>query len=284
MASYVKSSGQYLKAYQYAFDIHGDLGLGYEVYGKRLDRVIEKYMPSNGSSVSPADFIEQLHTADLYLSTACAISSERAWASFEASYREFIYKIAVSASASVTSGLELAGSLMGHIYLPDASGHARIASYEGRSTLAAWLTAVITNRAIKERERKCNNVEPLEAAGAVVVEGAVEKVFKALASSRYKSAAYESLKEAVSQLEPRERLMLLLRYEDRLTGLEIAGLVRVHPSTISRQLRRVEQKLRAAVLRSLASRYGSSSVVIEEVAAEALEDPICSIISLLKES
>ena len=42
---------------------------------------------------------------------------------------------------------------------PDRSGHSRIASYDGRSSLATWLHVIVTHRVANERVRKWNTVE-----------------------------------------------------------------------------------------------------------------------------
>ena len=56
---------------------------------------------------------------------------------------------------------DFADGLAGELFLPDATGRSRIASYEGVSPLTVWLAAVVRHWAASERRRKVNHLERL---------------------------------------------------------------------------------------------------------------------------
>ena len=57
----------------------------------------------------------------------------------------------------------------------------------------------------------------------------------------------ESLREAVSQLEPRERRLLSSRFDDELTLEEIGKQINVSKTAVSKQLKKLYEQLRSAV-------------------------------------
>src|SRR5262249_12732431 len=131
--------------------------------------------------------INSLHCDDLYLAFACAKHSPQAWDRFTKSYRRYIHNLAAFVSPVKSVAYELAENILADLFLPDRSGRSRIASYDGRSSLATWLRVLICNSAINERARKFNNMAQLDDLRERADEEAVRSVEMALRSSRYRS-------------------------------------------------------------------------------------------------
>src|SRR6185503_3488560 len=100
-----------------------------------------------------------LHSTDLYLTAACSQSSDAAWGRFEMNYRKFINDIARYMAHSADVGSEVAAVIMAILFMPDRSGQSRIASFDGRQSLATWLRVIVSRRAINRKALKWNSFE-----------------------------------------------------------------------------------------------------------------------------
>ena len=267
------------RAYQEGRDTHG-LSVNQEYFESHVYWVVKRNLGSDASSVAMASFIAALHARDLYLALACAQKADKAWDRFNTLYRKYIDDLAHFATLT-NSAADLADSVLADLFLPDHSGQSRIASYQGRSSLATWLRAIICHRAVNERQRLCNNVEDLETVHEVADEAAVARMEALLRSSRYGSVIRESLRCSCEALSERERLLLLLRYDDGLQLGQIARLFDVHQSTITRQIEGACKKLREAVVANLLTEHKLDHAAIDECKADILENPCYSILSLI---
>ncbi|PYT05054.1 MAG: hypothetical protein DMF60_13165, partial [Acidobacteria bacterium] len=157
------------RAYCDGYDFHGELGLDAEVFAGYLTAIAEKHLGPAVPRAVTLRFVDSLHIRDVYLAAACAQHSPAAWARFMKLYQKFLKDIAFPVSPSTGAAHELADSVMVEMFLPDRSGHSRIASYHGRSSLATWLRVIVCHREINERERKDNSLERIESMPAVAV-------------------------------------------------------------------------------------------------------------------
>ncbi len=67
--------------------------------------------------------------------------------------------------------------------------------------------------------------------------------------------------------------MLLWRYQDGLQLGQIARLLGIHQSNVTRQLERMQGKLRDDVIATLASKHGLSRSAIQECLEDIVENP-----------
>jgi len=124
------------QAYSDGYGFHGDLGLEAEVFAEHLTTIAEKHLGPGAPRSATFSFIDSLHISDVYLAAACAQHSAAAWSRFMGLYQKYLKNIALPVSPSRDSASELADSVLVELYLPDRSGHSRIASYHGRSSFA----------------------------------------------------------------------------------------------------------------------------------------------------
>jgi DNA-directed RNA polymerase specialized sigma24 family protein len=113
-------------------------------------------------------------------------------------------------------------------------------------------------------------------------EEAVRSIEMALRSSRYRSLIRDSLEHACGGLTDRERLLLLLRYEEGLRLGQIGRLFGLHQANITRQLRRVQAKIRQSFEATLSHKYRLDQAAIDECLSEISENPAYSILALIK--
>jgi RNA polymerase sigma factor (sigma-70 family) len=185
-------------------------------------------------------------------------------------------------SSNTDSAAELADNVLVDLFLPDASGDSRIASYEGRSSLATWLRVIVSHRATNERERLCNNMDGTDCIPEIVDQKSLWKMDASLRFVRYRDIIEDSFYYSCKSLTERERLLLLLRYDEGLRLGEIADLLSLHQSTITRQLIKIYKKLRIEMVMILSSKYHLDTAAIEECEEDILESSLHSILPYIK--
>jgi RNA polymerase sigma-70 factor, ECF subfamily len=267
------------RVYRNGYYSHGDLQIISSEFKAHLWAIVEKYIEENATCNNVIRIINSLHGDDLYLAFACARHSPQAWDCFTNSYRRYIYNLAAFVSPVKNVAYELAENILADLFLPDRSGRSRIASYDGRSSLATWLRVIICHRAINEQSRKFNNMAQLDDLCEKADEKAVRRVEMDLRSSRYRSLIRDSLEYACGELTDRERLLLLLRYEKGLRLGQIGRLFGLHQANITRQLGRVQSKIRQSFEAILTHKYKLDQAAIEECLSEIAENPAYSILA-----
>lgn len=269
----------------------GDLGLGVEPYTARIVSISTKYLGSDAGDQATANFIKTLHRRDLYLATACAqeslgmaeyqVGAEPqkqagfAWKALEAHYKGFVRDLARFFFRRSFIAEDLADDLLADLYFPDRTGASRIVSYDGRSSLSTWLRVVISNRAINAR--RSTRTQDVEIDTEIPDSTAVSKIEASVRRRRYESPFLDSLRIACGQLTPRERLVLLWRYQDGLQLGHIAKLLGIHQSNVTRQLDRMTAKLRDQVVATLSAKHRLSLQAIQECLRDIADDPVQSV-------
>jgi RNA polymerase sigma-70 factor, ECF subfamily len=271
------------RLYRNGYSCHGDLQVGLKEFEVKLRSIVEISLGDNATGDDAVRIITSLHGNDLYLAFACAQHSPVAWDRFISIYRKYTHDLTAFVCPVKSMIYELAETILTDLFLPDRSGYSRIASYDGRSSLATWLRAIICHRAINERERKFNGMTQLnEDIFEKADERALLSIEMVLRSSRYQELIKDSLERACNELTDRERLMLLLRYDNGLQLGQIGCLFGLHQATITRQLERIQTKIRHAVVSTLTHKYGLSQAAIDECMAEIVENPGYSLLVLIK--
>lgn len=272
-----------VQSYAAAFARHGDLNLQLEEFMARLFSIIEKRLGGDSLSSAAFDLVNGLHVNDLYLAFACAKASDAAWSIFASLYGDIILRICNCVCRSSNTARELADSLPGQLFLPDAKGRSRIASYDGISLLSTWLTAIIKHRAEKERRLKFNNFDSIERLPDLGDETSILEVETSIRASKFQRPITDSLRHAILLLSDRERTIVRLRYDQQLQVRQIALMFGVKPQAITQQIERSRLKLRKRILSALAASHGLRPEAVEECVARLLSDPEHSALSLSKE-
>ena len=208
----------------------------------------------------------QGHEQDLELARACERGDETAWDRFIAEYRPILYR---SADAIDPSGgaRDLADSLYAELYgLKESDGRRKslFAYFQGRSSLATWLRAILAQRYV-DRIRGTRRLEELEDDRVAPSSPSVDR-------DRYAAAMEEALAAVVGALEPRERLRLGCYYSQEMTLVQIGRLTHESEATVSRQLARTRRAIRASVERHLRDRARFGDAEIRECFAAVVED------------
>jgi RNA polymerase sigma factor (sigma-70 family) len=227
------------------------------------------------------------HAGDLELARQCAEGDERAWERFVHEYRPVLYRAADALDPS-GGARDLADSLYADLYgigagEASASGSERrslFRYFQGRSSLATWLRAVLAQRYV-DRLRAERRLQPLPD-DEVVGDGArTGRARRALVSrdalpdpdrTRDMALLQRALEQAVGDLSTKDRLRLACYYTQGLTLADTGRVLREHEATASRQLARTRRMLRDEVERRLREDAGLTDAQIARCFASVAED------------
>lgn len=261
---------------------HGDLGLTPEDSAADLKSIINRELGASRTLSAAIKLTASLNAEDLYLTEACAHNSNSAWNRFFSLYNDHIRNVAHGICSTHQEARELASSMLGHLFFRDAKGRSRIASYGGRGSLRTWLATMIKHRVINQSQLKSSQAISLDALRHLACAEGNSRPDAALLRNRYRDAIEDSFKAAADQLNERERLVLVLRFGDEMSGVEIARMLDVHPAQITRTIKQAQLKLRTAVLRRLDTHHGLSALAIKECIALILATVETSIVRFIR--
>ena len=187
------------------------------------------------------------HAADVELARLCAAGDERAWETFVREYRPLLYR-AADALDGTGGAREVADSLYAELYGLTSGGGERqslFRYFEGRSSLATWLRAVLAQRYV-DRLRAARRTEPLAEDAEPEAPPPADPD-----RERYIALVRAALREAVSRLDTRDRLRLAGYYVQQLTLAQIGRLLRESEASASRHLARTRRQIRSEIERQL---------------------------------
>jgi len=214
------------------------------------------------------------YAGDLELARRCATGEEQAWERFVLEYRPLLYRAADALDPS-GGARDLADSLYADLYgIPEAGRERRslFRYFQGRSSLATWLRAVLSQRYV-DRLRAQRRLEPLPDEDRSVPRHEGRDGDPADPDrSRHVELLRQALARAIDRLDARDRLRLGCYYAQELTLAATGRLLEEHEATVSRQLARTRRALREDVERRLREDHGLSEAQIGECVESASEE------------
>jgi len=213
--------------------------------------------------------LEKVIEDDLELARLCAEGDERAWERFVREYRPILYR-AADALDRTQGAREIADSLYADLYgIRAAAGERKslLRYYQGRSSLATWLRAVLVQRYVdRVRVQRKTEALPDEESAGRSEEPDPER-------TRYVALVREALGRAVSALSARDRLRLGCYYVQELTLAETGRVMNESEATASRALARSRKAIRHEIERQLRVDARLSDRQIAECFASVADDP-----------
>ncbi len=251
----------------------GRWGLAVEVFRAALEASAAHAFADRAAGPAEIEkYVTSLRLEDLALACACADGLESAWDHFVLEYRPALYR---SADAIDPTGgaRDLADSLYADLFgMQQRQGvrQSLFRYFHGRSSLATWLRAVLSQRhvdRVRERRRLEELPDESAAAGGMPSESPDEE------RERFASAMRQALTAAVATLAPRDRLRLNCYYVQDLTLAAIGRLLGEHEATASRQLARTRRDIRQEVERRLRADHALDGPAISQCFASVTDDP-----------
>lgn len=229
------------------------VGLKREDFAAILCEVAVKYLPAGASEGEVKSFLVTLRLEELALARACAAGSNSAWEVFLTRYREKLYQSALRIAREDSSARDLADSLYAELYGTNLRGGERVsklASFTGRGSLEGWLRTVLSQEFVN-RYRRTKRLVSLDEENEEGERFAAPEPEPATTSdSRLESAT----DEALAALPSDDRLVLAAYYLDGRTLAEVARMLGVHESTISRKVDKLAKALRKKILAGMMQR------------------------------
>lgn len=268
MAGYAQS-GQGEEASQALYERSGAAvyGVSRAQFATLLQEIREKYLPG-ASPEEAADFCSNLRLEELTLARACAAGHEQAWQDFIQRYRQKLHSMAMQITHDSVYASELADSLFADLYGVNAREGVRTSklnSYTGRGSLEGWLRTVMAQEFINRYRKQKRNVSLEEQTEEGVQYAAADPEPVGSSDPRLEAAT----DAALGELSCEDRLVLASYYLDGRTLADIARMLGLHESSISRRMDRLSIALRKRILAGLRER-GMSHVQ----AVEALETDV----------
>lgn len=244
-------------------------GLSRAQFSAILAKIGAKYLPAGSSPEDEVALYQSLRIQELVLARACAAGDDAAWTEFLTRYRTRLYEVAYGIARDEATGRELADSLYAELYGLRERGEERVSKlnyYMGRGSLEGWLRTVLAQDYIN-RYRSTKHTVSLEEkveAGEQFTAANAEPV---VSDNRLELATDAVLVSCTAE----ERLLLASYFLDGRTLAEIAKVMQVHESTISRKLDRLAKSLRERIIKEL-RRTGASKVEAEEMLDSDVRD------------
>ncbi len=237
-------------------------GLDANAFAVILQEIAERYLPAEATPGEVRGLYAGLRVEELVLARACAAGNESAWEAFLLRYREKLYDIALHLAREESAARELADSLYADLYgtgTREGKRVSKLASYTGRGSLEGWLRTVLAQEYVNRyrRHRRLVSLDEETEAGAQFAASDPEPAVAV--DPRLESATGEAL----AALPAEDRFVLASYYLDGRTLAEIARMLGVHESTISRKLDKLSKSLRKQILAAL-GRRGMSRRQAEE--------------------
>jgi RNA polymerase sigma-70 factor, ECF subfamily len=241
------------------------IGLPRESFAAILCDVGSKHATVATSETEIRAFFLSLRVDELALARACAAGSDPAWEIFFTRFREKLHLAALRIAREDSAARELADTLYADLYgtnIRDGQRVSKLASYTGRGSLEGWLRTVLSQEYVN-RYRRTKRLVSLDEESEEGVQ------FRAPVPDPVPPADHrlaQATDEALAFLSGEERTVLSAYYLDGRTLAEIARVLGVHESTISRKLDKLAKSLRKQIVAALVRRGMS-----RRQAEEALE-------------
>lgn len=223
------------------------IGLARESFAAILCDVATKYLPAAQTQAEARTFLLTLRVEELALARACAAGNNSAWELFLTRYREKLYQSALRIAREDSAARDLADSLYAELYgttTRDGERISKLASFTGRGSLEGWLRTVLAQEFVNRyrRTKRLVSLDEESEDGSQFAAPDPEPVPSA--DSRLES----STDAALASLSSEERMVLAAYYLDGRTLADVARMLGVHESTISRKVDKLAKSLRKKIL------------------------------------
>jgi RNA polymerase sigma-70 factor (ECF subfamily) len=241
------------------------IGLSRESFAAILCDIGSKHATSATSEPEIRTFLLSLRVDELALARACAAGNNSAWEMFLTRYREKLYLSALRIAREDSAARELADTLYADLYgtsTREGQRVSKLASYSGRGSLEGWLRTVVAQEYVN-RYRRTKRLVSLDEESEEGVQFRAPDPEPLPVSGNHLAQAVD---EALTVLPAEDRMVLSAYYLDGRTLAEIARMLGVHESTISRKVDKLAKSLRKQIVAALIRRGMS-----RRQAEEALE-------------
>lgn len=206
---------------------------------------------------------------DLELARACLAGDPAALRAFEELLRAESRRAATELRGGETLADEIHSTLRSRMLIADGETPPRLATFAGQSALGRWLGVAATRVGLNLLRQRGREVALIDSdVGAGMAGGLAPDDDPELDAvrRRYREDFAAAVRESFAAIDdPRDRNLLRLYYFDRV-GLDRLGeMYQVHPSTISRWLAALRQRVFDDTRRRLVARLGAGQSEVQSL-------------------
>jgi RNA polymerase sigma-70 factor (ECF subfamily) len=228
------------------------IGLSREAFAAILCDIGSKHATAATSESEIRTFFLSLRIDELALARACAAGNNSAWEIFLTRFREKLYLSALRIAREDSAARELADTLYADLYgtsTREGQRVSKLSSYSGRGSLEGWLRTVVAQEYVNRYRRTKRLVSLDEESEEGVQFRAPEP--EPVAEPGSAQGLAQATDEALAALSAEDRTVLSAYYLDGRTLAEIARMLGVHESTISRKIDKLAKSLRKQIVAGL---------------------------------
>jgi RNA polymerase sigma-70 factor (ECF subfamily) len=182
------------------------------------------------------------HAGDVYLACACALGAPRAAEAFERLHGPTMAKAIARVDGTRAIVEDTLQSLRMKLLVPHDGKPARIAEYSGRAPLKNWLAVIAMRAAIDARRSAADRPHAALEAGEDVISANIAPELE-LIRRRYKRELEDAIRDAVSGLTARERLVLRMNLVEGVGVTRLGDIYRVSRATAARWVVAARERL-----------------------------------------
>ena len=226
------------------------IGLTAECFATILCDVAAKYLPAGSTHAEARAFLLTLRVEELAIARACAAGHNAAWEMFLTRYREKLYQSALRIAREDSAARDLADTLYAELYgtsTREGERVSKLASFTGRGSLEGWLRTVLAQEFVN-RYRRTRRLVSLDEEGEEGAQFAAPGPEPVLSPDARLESATDA---ALAALSSEERTVLSAYFLDGRTLAEVARMLGVHESTISRKVDKLAKSLRKKILSNM---------------------------------
>jgi RNA polymerase sigma-70 factor (ECF subfamily) len=213
----------------------------------------------------PARADERFHHVDLYLASACAAGDATALTVFTRRYLSRIDHYLRRFANSAVSFDEVRTTLEDKLLFSSVKdGVPRIRQYNGRGPLEAWV-AMAAQRAVLSILRARGTASRTDSTSGLCDLWSEAYELERAHSHRYADAIKEIVREAIRSLPVRQRNILRLSIIEDVSLSQIARMLNVHQSTVSRAFHASLNKVNEEVRARLKAVHGIGDSEVESI-------------------
>src|ERR1700730_15586986 len=234
------------------------IGLTRDSFGAILCEIGSKHATATSSEGEIRTFLLNLRVDELALARACAAGNNSAWEIFLTRYREKLYLSALRIAREDSAARELADSLYADLYgttTRQGQRVSKLASYTGRGSLEGWLRTVLAQEYVNRyrRTKRLVSLDEESEEGTQFRAPDAEQLSAGVPRAELPMLELAT-DEALAGLSVEDRMILNAYYLDEQTLAEIARMLGVHESAISRKVDKLAKTLRKQILGGLMRR------------------------------
>ena len=217
--------------------------------GVELDVATFSALAANQLADGPLD---DVRADDLYLAIACAARIEQAIIAFDKHYLAGLASALIRKGQDRAAAADVVQTVRVRFLVGDADHGPKIAEYNGRGSLAAWLRVAASRAAVTEfrKHHRETAIDDL----AIVARSCDPDI--ALLGGQLGSELEAAFRSSFAALAPRERNLLRYQVLDRLGIDRIGALHGVHRATAARWIAHARKALIEGVRCRLQDRLG----------------------------